>query len=273
MLYEYLKKCSLKLVIVFFLLTLLFHGFGIMAGFWLSDWADSNIGAKNRSSTANMTDASRLTIFAAIGSVQRNIYQLIRIPNKTVFKTILNAIELLSLAVEMLSVLLIINSSRNFHSSMLNSILRTGTRFFESTPVGRILNRFSKDMCSIESAIPVSFKDLVYCSTDGVATAIVIVLTTPMALTVLVPIAALYFIIQRFYVASGSKLKRLDGTSKSPVFAHFSETLNGLSTIKAYRAEQRFTDMLHLRVDDNSRFIYPNYVADRFVYISHQIIT
>lgn len=94
-------------------------------------------------------------------------------------------------------------------------------------------------------------------------TGIVVALTTPIALTVLVPIAILYLIIQRFYVASGSKLKRLDGTSKSPIFAHFSETLNGLSTIKAYRAENRFVQMLHSRVDDNSRFIYPNYATDR----------
>jgi len=108
--------------------------------------------------------------------------------------------DFVSLTVEMLSVGMVINSSRNFHSKMLRSILRSNMQFFESTPVGRILNRFSKDMNSIESAIPVSFKDLVYCMTDGITTAIVISVTTPLALTVLLPIAVLYILIQVEYL-------------------------------------------------------------------------
>jgi ATP-binding cassette subfamily C (CFTR/MRP) protein 1 len=64
-------------------------------------------------------------------------------------------------------------------------------------------------------------------------------------------------------VTSASKLKRLDAVSKSPIFAHFSETLNGISTIKAYKAEERFTNMLVAKVDENSQFIYPAYAGDR----------
>lgn len=51
--------------------------------------------------------------------------------------------------------------------------------------------------------------------------------------------------------------------SKSPVFAHFSETLSGLSTIKAYKEEPRFIELLYGKVDNNSRFIYPSFVSDR----------
>jgi ATP-binding cassette subfamily C (CFTR/MRP) protein 1 len=51
--------------------------------------------------------------------------------------------------------------------------------------------------------------------------------------------------------------------SKSPIFAHFSETLNGIKTIKAYKVEDRFVGLLHRKVDDNSKFIYPSFVSDR----------
>lgn len=52
--------------------------------------------------------------------------------------------------------------------------------------------------------------------------------------------------------------------SKSPIFAHFSETLNGIKTIKAYKVEDRFVGLLHRKVDDNSKFIYPSFVSDRY---------
>ena len=70
MLLEYLKKCSLPLVITFISLTILLHLLGILSSYWLSDWADTNIGAKNNSLTANMSLVTRMTTFAAIGSLQ-----------------------------------------------------------------------------------------------------------------------------------------------------------------------------------------------------------
>jgi len=70
MLYEYLKKCSLPLVIVFFTLTVLFHGFAVLTSYWLSDWSDSNIGLKN-GTTANITLVARMTTYVSLGFTQR----------------------------------------------------------------------------------------------------------------------------------------------------------------------------------------------------------
>lgn len=91
---------------------------------------------------------------------------------------------------------MVINSSRSFHVQILESILHSTMQFFESIPVGRLINRFSKDMNAIESEIPQSFKDTVYCAADVIVTLIVISITTPLSLTALVPIILLYFLVQ-----------------------------------------------------------------------------
>ena len=68
-------------------------------------------------------------------------------------------------------------------------------------------------------------------------------------------------------------MKRLDSVSKSPVFSHLGETLNGISTIKAYKAEKRFCETIQNRIDENNIFYYPINVLDRFVYLHFLYIT
>lgn len=69
--------------------------------------------------------------------------------------------------------------------------------------------------------------------------------------------------LKRYYVASCSKLKRLDSVSRSPIFSHFGETLNGISTIKAYKAESMFQNEIEKRIDSNNEFFYPSTIGDR----------
>ena len=88
------------------------------------------------------------------------------------------------------------SSSKNFHNKMLHSILRNKMSFFESTPIGRILNRFSKDLNSIEFQLPMSFKDLLYCGIDVITIMIIIVIVTPWSITVLIPLTIIYIYIQ-----------------------------------------------------------------------------
>lgn len=79
---------------------------------------------------------------------------------------------------------------------MLKSLLRSPIQFFESTPIGRIMNRFSKDMNSIELIIPRSLKEVVFFTLDGLASTIVISIETPFFLTVLFPVALVYILVQ-----------------------------------------------------------------------------
>ena len=96
----------------------------------------------------------------------------------------------------MISIAMVILTSRIFHSKMLNAILRSSMQFFESVPIGRLINRFSKDMNSIELLVPMSIKDVLFCLSDAISTVVVIAISTPFSLVVLAPISLLYFILQ-----------------------------------------------------------------------------
>jgi ABC-type multidrug transport system fused ATPase/permease subunit len=89
-----------------------------------------------------------------------------------------------------------VKAARLLHKKLLNSILRTNIRFFDSTPLGRIVNRFSKDIEAVEESIPMSMKSLVICFLSLLSTVIVISVSTPLFLAAFVPILIVYILVQ-----------------------------------------------------------------------------
>ena len=114
------------------------------------------------------------------------------------------------------------------------------------------LNLFNFSVCSV----------LLNTTFQVLATIFIVSFQTPWFLAVVVPFLGLYFFIQRFYVSTSRQLKRLESVTRSPIFTHFSETINGVSTIKAYNASERFILESDHRVDQNQRCFYPNAVAN-----------
>jgi ABC-type multidrug transport system fused ATPase/permease subunit len=97
---------------------------------------------------------------------------------------------------DFLYVFIYVRSSQRLHDSLLDSILHCGMRFFESTPVGRILNRFSTDLEIIETRIPESFKHSLRNAFTVFSVIVVISISTPWFLACLPPIFFFYFFIQ-----------------------------------------------------------------------------
>lgn len=93
---------------------------------------------------------------------------------------------------------------------------------------------------------------------------IVITYSTPIFLAAIVPLGAFYYYVQRFYLATSRELKRLDSVSRSPIYAHFSETLAGVTTIRAYQLKERFILENETRLDLNQRAYYPSIVSNRW---------
>lgn len=96
---------------------------------------------------------------------------------------------------------------------------------------------------------------------------IVSTVSMPIILSGAIPLILLYYGVQVVYVATSRQLKRLESVTRSPIYSHFSETLSGTSTIRAYQAEQVFIEQSNHHVDINQQCYYPATVSNRFVHV------
>ena len=130
-------------------------------------------------------------------------------------------------------------ASDQIHKSMLHRTLRGPLRFFDTNPTGRILNRFSSDIDILDEQIPVEIGACLMSTFGMIAIIIVITFATPLFITVLVPIGMLYILVKKLYTKTAGQVKRMESLSKSPIYAHFSESLTGALSIRAYRQQER----------------------------------
>ncbi|XP_005743982.1 canalicular multispecific organic anion transporter 1 [Pundamilia nyererei] len=165
-----------------------------------------------------------------------------------------------------------VDASRILHSKLLNNILRVPMVFFDTTPIGRVVNRFAKDIFTIDEAIPNSFRSWLLCFLGVLGTLFVICLATPFFAIVIIPLAVIYFFVQRIYVATSRQLRRLDSVSRSPIYSHFGETVSGLSVIRAYRHQERFLKHNEVTIDENLKSVYPWIVSNRWLAIRLEFV-
>lgn len=144
--------------------------------------------------------------------------------------------------------------------------------FFDTTPAGRILNRFSSDIYRVDEVLARTFNMLFVNAARSGFTLAVISITTPAFVALIIPLSLAYYYIQRYYLRTSRELKRLDSVSRSPIYAHFQETLGGISTIRAYRQQQRFEMENEWRVDANLRAYFPSISANRWLAVRLEFI-
>ncbi|XP_018302134.1 probable multidrug resistance-associated protein lethal(2)03659 [Mycetomoellerius zeteki] len=132
-------------------------------------------------------------------------------------------------------------ASMRLHDHMFCSISRATMRFFNTNTSGRVLNRFSKDVGAVDEMLPTALID---CLQIGLALLGIIVVVAISNVWLLIPTAlvgVVFYYLRLFYLATSRSVKRLEGITRSPVFAHLSATLQGLPTIRAFGAEAILT--------------------------------
>ncbi|GME74020.1 unnamed protein product [Ambrosiozyma monospora] len=149
----------------------------------------------------------------------------------------------------------LVASGKMFEDS-LSRILRANLRFFDSTPVGRITNRFSKDIGSLDQQISSQLNFFFHVLCNSVTIILVISVITPSFILFGVLIAGVYHLIGTYYLTLSRDLKRFTSISRSPIYQHFTETLTGVSTIRAYGDERRFLIQNLNHIDASNR---PNF--------------
>lgn len=150
-----------------------------------------------------------------------------------------------------------LHASWKIHESLLNAILRAQFKFFDSTPLGQLMNRFSKDVQSVDQEVSPVAIGMIHSLASVITVVILISVITPGFLIAGVFIGLIYFATAFFYIHSSRDLKRIESVQRSPLFQAFGETLSGVVTIRAYGDESRFLQENHNRVNTHNRpFIF-----------------
>ena len=150
-----------------------------------------------------------------------------------------------------------LGASWKIHERLLNSVSRAKFKFFDSTPLGQLINRFSKDIEALDQEVATVAVGMIHCLASVATIVILISIITPGFLIAGVFISAIYFAIGKFYIRSSRDLKRLESVQRSPLYQQFGETLSGITTIRAYGDERRFIRDNQDRVNTHNRpFIY-----------------
>ncbi|KAG0334412.1 hypothetical protein BG004_000426, partial [Podila humilis] len=156
-------------------------------------------------------------------------------------------------------------AAKNLHQKALQNIFRAPTSFFDTTPLGRIINRFSKDVDACDNLLSESYRMFTGTAAIVLSTFILISVIFPYFLIPLVPMLAFYYYAAIYYRASSRELKRIDSILRSSLYAHFSETLSGLATIRAYREQDRFIERNAYFIDLENRPYFISYSIQRWL--------
>ena len=135
--------------------------------------------------------------------------------------------------------------SERLHDKMVVTVLQAPVLFFDLNPVGRVMNRFSKDVGCMDEVLPKTFLMAIQSVLLVFTTVLVPIVTNPWLLFVVVPMTVLVIYISKYYLKTSRELKRLESICRSPVFSHISETLNGLDTIRTRGRQRDFVDQFY----------------------------
>lgn len=244
--FDYITACSITGMCVWVLLYVCTTIASISSNYWLKKWAEDS---------SKIGDNSQALYFIGV-------FALLGMSN-----SILSLIQGI-----LFWVYLGIKGGKTVHDRMANRVMKAPMNFFERTPVGRIMNRFSNDVNKVDDALPRSIHMWVGAVLKTTSTIIVVALALPGFLVVVVLLVFIYGYYQKYYVSVQREMKRLVSISRSPIFAHMQESLTGVETIKAYRQENRFDFINNANVDFNMRSLYMLRSINRWLSVRLQFI-
>jgi ABC-type multidrug transport system fused ATPase/permease subunit len=142
-----------------------------------------------------------------------------------------------------------LQASRSLFLSLLKRLSRAPLRFFDVTPIGRILNRFCADINTVDGVLQGGARTAFSGVLSFIASFAVIVVMVPQFTPFAVFTAWLYIRLAPSYIRASRDLRRLESISMSPAFSGFDELLRGLAHVRAFGMETHYQDMFYDKVD------------------------
>ncbi|KAF9361073.1 hypothetical protein BGX26_006161 [Mortierella sp. AD094] len=158
-------------------------------------------------------------------------------------------------------------ASMKLHSAMLTPLVRSPMSFFDVTSSGKIVNRFAHDITAIDIQLPFVFLQLLTMVFLAVNIFGMCIAASPYFAIITIPLGFGYYQLGGFYLVSSRELKRLDSAARSPLYAHFGETLAGLTTIRAFNDSSRFAIQATTLLDRSQQTSYLTNVSTRWLQI------
>ncbi|KAG9009269.1 hypothetical protein FRB94_012338 [Tulasnella sp. JGI-2019a] len=156
-------------------------------------------------------------------------------------------------------------ASKVLFTQLLKVIVRSPMRFFDTTPAGRILNRFSSDISTVDSSLSSSLRSTALYIANFIASVITVIVVVPPFAFPAAVISYLYYRFSYGYVITGRMLRRMESTTRSPIFAAFGDVLEGLVTVRAFSSEKRFVERTHSKVDLTIKMWYGFWMSNRWL--------
>ncbi|KAM5224328.1 ATP-binding cassette sub-family C member 8 isoform 9-T9 [Hipposideros larvatus] len=233
---KYLSSAGILLLSLLVFSQLLKHMVLVAIDYWLAKWTDSAL---------TLSPVARNCSFSQECSLDQTVYAM-------VFTVLCSLGIMLCLVTSVTVEWTGLKVAKRLHRSLLNRIILAPMRFFETTPLGSILNRFSSDCNTIDQHIPSTLECLSRSTLLCVSALAVISYVTPVFLVALLPLAIVCYFIQKYFRVASRDLQQLDDTTQLPLLSHFAETVEGLTTIRAFRYEARFQQKLLEYTDSNN---------------------
>lgn len=165
------------------------------------------------------------------------------------------------------SVFIGVGASNRLHARAVDMVIRAPLSFYDTTPLGRMLNRFAKDIETIDSRLNDAARMALATLAQILGAVIVVALVSQYFLIAVGVCAVIYFLISSFYRASARAIKRHDNVLRSSLYAWFSESLAGMSSIRAFGETERFQGVLDYNIDLENRAYLLTVINQRWLQI------
>ncbi|KAL7746446.1 Transporter of the ATP-binding cassette (ABC) [Sorochytrium milnesiophthora] len=231
--YAYIKAIGGWLWAISFLLGILAtECLNVLDTWWLKHWTDAYSGPSISPEPSALVDVNYyLGILALIGG----------------------ACALVDLAVNLMEAYIGIRGAVNLHNRMLSRVLAAPIAFFDKTPVGRLTNRFSSDIGSVDEDVIGELGFFMWAILSSATSIGAVLVIAPWFSLMFIPIVLAFYFVAVFYISSSRELKRIESTTRSPIFSIFGETAAGTSVIRAFDASAQFAAALCDKVDTYHR--------------------
>lgn len=161
-----------------------------------------------------------------------------------------------------------LKASRSIFRKLLTGVVCATMRWHDVTPAGRMLNRFGKDIETIDTNLASSLSAVNSSLATFAAAIITVVFFFPIFLIPAVVIGFFYRMLALGYLKTGRDLRRMESNSRSPIFSGFGELLEGIVTVRAFSAERRFLDDLHDKIDVTTKMWYNFWMTNRWLLLN-----